>query len=73
MVHLGDHPEVTLCLWCARWAAKQAKEIEDLTRTGPLVRARDRLRLARHKVMQRGWHERRLIGRPLRRLGKYLP
>ncbi len=73
MVHLGNHPEVTLCLRCARWAAKQAKEIEDLTRTGRLVWVRDRLRLARQKVMQRGWHERRLIGRPLRWLGKHLP
>lgn len=73
MVRLGNHPEVTLCLGCARWAAQQAKEVEDLTRTGPLVLIRDRARLARQKVTQRGWHERRLIGRPLRWLGRHLP
>ena len=73
MVHLGNHPEVALCLRCARWAAQQAKQLEDLARTGPLVRVRDRLRLARQKVIQRGWHDHRLIGRPLRWLGKHLP
>ena len=73
MVHLGNHPEVALCLRCARWTAKQAREIEDLTRTGPLVRARDRARLGRQKVMQRGWHRNRWLGRPLRWLGRRLP
>lgn len=73
MVRLGNHPEVVLCLRCARWTAKQAKEIEDLSRTGPLVWVRDRLRLARLKVTQRGWHRHRRLGRPLRWLGRRLP
>lgn len=73
MVHLGDHPEVALCLGCARWAAKQAWEIEDQNRTGPLVLARDRLRSLRRDVIARGWHRHPLIGRPLRWLGKRAP
>ena len=73
MVHLGNHPEVALCLRCARWAAKQGKQIEDRTRTGPLVRVRDRLRLARQKVIQRGWHRNRWLGGALRWLGRRLP
>ena len=50
MVHLGNHPEVALCLGCARWAAKEAWEIEDRGRTGLVVRARDRFRLLRRGV-----------------------
>lgn len=73
MVHLGNHPEVALCLSCARWAAKEAWEIEDRARTGPLVLARDRFRAARRHVIHRGWHRHPLLGRPLRWIGKRLP
>jgi hypothetical protein len=73
MIHLGNHPEVALCLACGRWAAKQAGEIEDRARTGPLVMARDRLRHARATVIGRGLHRNRILGRPLRWLGRRLP
>jgi hypothetical protein len=73
MVHLGNHPEVALCLRCARWAAKQAWEIEDRDRTGALVLARDRFRALRSRVVDRGWQHNRYVGRPLRWLGKHLP
>jgi hypothetical protein len=73
MVHLGNHPEVALCRSCARWAAKQAWEIDDRSRTGPVVISRDRLRNLRRAVVDRGWHRSRLLGGPLRRLGKRLP
>jgi hypothetical protein len=73
MVHLGNHPEVALCLGCARWAAKQAWEIEDQGRTGPVARARDRFRAIRRGVVDRGWHRHRLFGGPLRWIGKHLP
>ena len=73
MVHLGNHPEVALCLRCARWAAKQAWEIEDRGKAGPLVVARDRLRAARRGVVKRDWHHHRLLGGPVRWLGKRLP
>ena len=73
MVHLGSHPEVALCLRCARWASKQAWEIEDQGRTGTLVRARDRLRAARRSVVEHGWQNSGWFGGPIRWLGKRLP
>jgi hypothetical protein len=73
MIHLGNHPEVMLCVRCGHWAAKQAWEIEDRAKTGPLVRARDRFRSLRRSVIQRGWQHNRIVGGPLRWIGKRLP
>jgi hypothetical protein len=73
MVHLGNHPEVTLCTRCAHAVSKWAWENEDADRTGFAVRARDQFRGMRKAVVRRGWHHSRLIGRPLRWLGKHLP
>ncbi len=73
MVHLGNHPEVGLCLGCARWAAQQAGRIEDETRTGVGVRVRGGARTIRDIVVDRGWHRNRIIGGPLRRLDKWFP
>lgn len=73
MVHLGNHPEVALCLGCARWAALQAWAIEDQDRTGLPVRVRNRLRDARRSVIDHGWQHNRIVGPPLRWIGKRLP
>lgn len=73
MVHLGNHPEVTVCVPCAYWLKHAASEIKDQSRTGPRARVRDWLRRLRRAVTVRGWRNRRLVGRPLRRLGKHLP
>ena len=73
MIHLGNHPEVALCVRCGHWAVKQAWAIEDRAKTGPLVMARDRFRALRRKVIDRGWQHNRIIGGPLRWLGKRLP
>lgn len=73
MVHLGNHPEVVLCLGCARWAAKEAGEIEDRDRTGLLPRARDKFRDLRRGVVHRGWHRNRYLGPALRWIGRRLP
>ena len=73
MVRLGDHPEVALCHPCARWAAKEAREIEDRDRTGVLASVRGQIRTVRHGVIDRNWHRHRVVGRPLRWLGKHLP
>src|SRR3954447_11099545 len=66
MVHLGNHPEVAMCRQCARWAAKQAWEIDDRFKSGPMVIARDRFRNLRQAVVHRGWHRSRIFGGPLR-------
>lgn len=73
MVHLGKHPEVTLCIRCAQSISKMAREIEDRARTGFAVRARDQLRSLRKTVVDRGWQHNKAIGRPLRWLGKHTP
>jgi hypothetical protein len=73
LVHLGNHPEVTVCTRCAHSISKWAWEIEDQSRTGLAVRARDQFRRLRKTVVQRGWHRSRLIGRPLRWIGKHTP
>lgn len=73
LVHLGNHPEVALCLRCAHWAAQRAWEIEDANRVGPLVWARERVRAGRRTVMDHGWQHHRVFGAPLRWLGKRLP
>ena len=62
-----------MCRACARWAAKEAWEIEDRDKTGVLVNMRDRFRRLRRGVIDRQWHRQPLIGRPLRWLGKHLP
>jgi hypothetical protein len=72
-VHLGNHPEVTVCTRCAHSISKWAWDIEDQSRTGLAVRARDQFRRLRKTVVQRGWHHNRFIGRPLRWLGKHTP
>jgi len=73
MVHLGNHPEVMLCVRCGRWAANQAWAIEDRDRSGPAVSLRDALRNARRYVVDQGWHHSPVFGGPIRWLGKRLP
>lgn len=73
LVHLGNHPEVTVCIRCAHSISKWAWEIEDQSRPGMAARARDQFRSVRKAVVQRGWHQSRLVGRPLRWLGSRLP
>ncbi len=73
MVHLGDHPEVRLCLRCAHFMHQQAWQIEDEGGDRPGGRARNGLRNLRAEVLRRGWHRNRLIGGRLRWLGRYLP
>lgn len=73
LVHLGNHPEVALCIRCAHSVSKWAWELEDQAKTGPLVIARDRFRAVRREVFRRGWHRSPLVGGPLRWIGKRLP
>jgi hypothetical protein len=71
MVRLGNHPEVGLCLRCARWLSRRAVEVEDRDRTGIAVRLRAQARRMRTTVMRHGWHRNRITGPPLRWLGRH--
>jgi hypothetical protein len=57
LVRLGSHPEVAVCLACAHYLHLQARGRED----------------ARRLVIRRGWQRNRVIGAPLRWLGRHLP
>jgi hypothetical protein len=70
MVRLGNHPEVSVCVRCARWLGRQASEVEDRARGGPGVAARLLIRSARREVMRRGWHRSPVLGAPLRWIGR---
>ncbi|MGI8696896.1 MAG: hypothetical protein ACR2JQ_09655 [Mycobacteriales bacterium] len=73
LVHLGNHPEVTVCTRCAHSLSKWAWEIEDQDRTGLAVRVRDRFRRLRKAVVRRSWHHNKILGRGLRWLGRFTP
>jgi hypothetical protein len=73
LVHLGNHPEVAVCVRCAHSLSKWAREVEDAGRTGPLVRARNGMRRVRKAVVRHGWHHNKVIGRGLRWLGRFTP
>jgi hypothetical protein len=73
LVRLGSHPEVGVCLGCAHYLHLQARGREDVRRRSPAARVRDQLRAARQVVIERGWHRSRVLGRPLRWLGRHLP
>ena len=73
LVHLGNHPEVMVCIRCAHSLSKRAWEIEDEARTGLATQVRRRIRRVRKSVVRRGWHQNRLVGGALRRLGRLMP
>jgi hypothetical protein len=73
VVRLGGHPEIAVCLGCARFLHQQARAREDAARPTPAGRARDVLRTGRRLVIRRGWHTRPVIGPLLRRLDGWLP
>jgi hypothetical protein len=73
LVRLGSHPEVALCLACAHYLHLQARGREDARHPSPTSRVRDQVRAARQLVIRRGWQRNRVIGPPLRWLGRHLP
>jgi hypothetical protein len=73
VVRLGNHPEVCVCLGCAHFLHLQARTREDTLRPSLGSGLRGWLRFARRAVIQREWHQKRVIGPPLRWLGRHLP
>ena len=71
MVHLGTHPEVTVCGDCARFLHRRAALLDaDAT---PMALIRRATQTASDQVLSRQIHERRVIGPFLRWLDKLLP
>jgi hypothetical protein len=73
IVELGNHPEVKLCLRCAHFVHRRAREREDQTRPSPMARGRDLLRAGRRTVIHREWHRKPVIGPIVRWLGRHTP
>ena len=73
LVRLGSHPEVGVCFGCARFLQRQAAERLDERGQPAGARIRGGVRRARGWVIQRGWHDRPVIGGLLRRLDRHLP
>lgn len=77
VVHLGAHPEVSICFDCTRWVRRRARLRAGSGRRGIRVGLRRILRrsLARVRagVVNRGWHDRAVIGPVLRWIDRRLP
>ncbi|HEX5966903.1 MAG TPA: hypothetical protein VFY88_00385 [Intrasporangium sp.] len=73
LLHLGSHPEVTVCLACGDYLARRAQERRDEFSPSLAGRARDVMRAGRRVVMDHGWHELPVVGRVLRWLDRYVP
>ena len=73
MVSLGDHPEVTLCWDCARWAHRRAVAQADALSPGVGSAIRSRIQAVRDRVIALELHQRPRLGPILRRIDRWLP
>lgn len=73
LVRLGAHPEVAVCLDCARYLRRRAVARQDEHRRGLSVLVRRGVKQVRGWVIAHGWHERGPLGAFLRRLDRFLP
>lgn len=73
LVRLGQHPEVAVCLRCARWLQRRAVQRLDQRRPSPGARLRGGIRAIQELVIRKGWHERGRLGALLRWLDRHLP
>ena len=70
LVHLGNHPEVGICLNCVHFLRRRARD-----RQATMLRQqlRGAAESVRGQVMAHGWHERPVIGPALLWLNRHLP
>ena len=73
LLHLGEHPEVAICLSCAHFLHQRARAREDAEERSVAARARDVMRSAREFVIRNDLHNKPLLGPVLRWLGPRLP
>lgn len=69
LVHLGNHPEVGICISCVHFLRRRAMD-----RQATVVRQtlRGAAESVRGQVMARGWHQRPVIGPALQWLDRHL-
>ena len=73
LVRLGQHPEVGVCLRCARWLYRRAVQRDDQRHPSPGGWLRDGIRGMRATVIRKRWHQRGPLGVVLRWLDRRLP
>jgi len=73
LVRLGQHPEVGVCLGCARWLRRRAVQRYDERHPSPAARLRAGVDAVRTTVIRKGWHERGVVGAALRWIDRRLP
>ena len=70
LVHLGNHPEVGICVNCVHFLQRRAR---DYQATVIRQRLRSAAESVRAEVISRGWHQRPGIGPALQWLNRHLP
>jgi hypothetical protein len=70
MVRLGNHPEVGLCINCARYVGRRARDYQASMLHQQVRGAAESIR---REVMSRGWHERPVIGPALLWISRHVP
>lgn len=73
LVRLGSHPEVGVCLRCARWLQRRAVQRYDEQHPSPAARLRGGIQTVRDAVIRKGWHQRGTLGVALRWIDRDLP
>ena len=70
LVHLGNHPEVGICVNCVHFLRRRAR---DLQAPDMRQRLRGAAESVRSEVLAQGWHQRPVIGPALRWLNRHMP
>jgi hypothetical protein len=70
LVHLGNHPEVGICISCVHFLRRRARDQQATVVRQTLRGAAESVR---GQVMARGWHQQPVIGPALQWLNRHLP
>jgi hypothetical protein len=70
LVHLGNHPEVAICISCVHFLRRRARDRQATVMRQTLRGAAESVR---GQVVARGWHQRPVIGPALQWLDQHLP
>ena len=70
LARLGKHPEVGICVDCAHFLYRRAR---DYQATAMRRRLRGAAESVRREAMARGWHQRPVIGPALLWINRHLP
>jgi hypothetical protein len=70
LVHLGNHPEVGICISCVHFLRRRARDHQATVMRQALRGAAETVR---GQVVARGWHERPVIRPALLWLDRHLP